>query len=418
MMYAADPFVLHRELPNGAKPRPDWFKYLALAAIFALSFVMFYVMCLRPNTDIHVHADTAASYDFRDLHTITSKMPNPLWHVIVAVLNKLGVPIYIAAALITALCKLAAMWLTHRLLTVCLGERVDRNLITAATLLLMIVTPIRVSGVNPYVYRGATSPNVWHNPTQNIVTAFMMLTIPYTVHLYQEFLAQREEKGKLAMLPWSQVFWLALMLGLGLAAKPTFMQAYMPACFVFFLVALLRWPRNWRFFGQIVLAFVPSVAYFLLQYLFYTGVVVERTSWVIFGSSLFWFRFITPQMLLQIGFPLFVLIFCYRKGMLKNPLLIIALLMLAFSYAEALYCHEVGARQDHGNFMWALMNSSFLLWVLMGGHFLDCVSQFVRSKAKKWYQWLVYAVGSGLLLWHAGSSVYYIVLLFTSNRGF
>ena len=415
MMTNVDPFVLRRELSGASRPKFDMFQYAAYAAMFAVSYAIFYMMCLRP-TDIQLHTQMAASIDFGDLHTITSQLPNPLWHVLVAVLVKLGLPAYVSSALITAASKTLALYFTRRMLVACYGERLSRDWITLCAVVLMFIMPVRVSSINPAVYRGATSPNVWHNCTQNLVTAFMMLTIPYVMHLYDEFLRQLPEKGKMAMLPWSQVFWLALLLGAGEAAKPTFLQAFMPACFVFFLVALIRRPRNWRFFAQIVLAFIPAAAYFLLQYLYYTGVVVEYTSGLRYGTSPFWFYNVTPQMLLQLVFPLYVLIFCYRKGMLKNRLLILSLLMLAFSYVEALYFHEEGARAGHGNIMWALMNSTFFLWVLMAGHFWDCVAQFVRSKAKKWYQWAIYGVGLALLLWHLVSGYYYIVLLMTTTR--
>ncbi len=410
-----DPFVLRKELPDAARPRFDLMKYTVCAVVFAVSFALFYMMCLRPS-DIQVHANAAARFDFGDLHTITSQLPNPLWHVIVAALNKLGMPIYVAAALVTALSKTLAMMLTHRLLTVCYGDRLGRDWITLTSLTLMFVMAVRIPTINPNVYRGATSPNVWHNCTQNLVTVFMLLTIPYMLHLYEEFLQQKPEKGKMAMLPWSQVFWLALIMGVGLSAKPTFFEAFLPASFLFFLYQLIRQPKNWRFFGQIVLAFLPSVAYFLLQYLYYTGVVVEKTSGLDCITSLFWFREITPQVLLQCVFPLYVLIFCYRKGMLKNRMLGIALLMLAISYVEALFFHETGARAGHGNVMWGVMNSVFFLWVLMAGHFASCIAQFVRSKARRWYQWLTYSVGTLLLLWHLGSGYYYIVLLMTTSN--
>ena len=52
-----------------------------------------------------------------------------------------------------------------------------------------------------------------------------------------------------------------------------------------YLVELIRRPKEWRYFGQIVLAFVPAVAYFLLQFLYYTGVVVEFTSGMDFGIT-------------------------------------------------------------------------------------------------------------------------------------
>ena len=43
------------------------------------------------------------------------------------------------------------------------------------------------------------------------------------------------------------------------ACKPTFMQALLPAAFVMYLVEVFRHKKEWRYFGQIVLAFLPSV---------------------------------------------------------------------------------------------------------------------------------------------------------------
>ena len=202
------------------------------------------------------------------------------------------------------------------------------------------------------------------------------------------------------------------------ACKPTFMQALLPAAFVMFLVELIRRPGEWRYFGQIVLAFVPSVGYFLLSYLYYTGVVVEFTSGVEIGVTAESAWVAVRNTLMMSACPLAAVIACRRKGLFKDRLLVLALLMTLFSVLEAMAFRETGMREGHGNFTWAANSSSFFLWVVMAGVCLRCVQSDLEAGAITLTRKLGYAAVAGLFAWHAFSAVYYIWYLLTTTNAF
>lgn len=209
------------------------------------------------------------------------------------------------------------------------------------------------------------------------------------------------------------------VLGAGsVACKPTFMQALLPAAFVMFLVELIRHKTEWRYFGQIVLAFLPTVGYFLLSYLYYTGVVVEFTSGVDIGVTAETARAAVRSALVMSACPLFAVIACYRKGLFKDRMLVLALLMVAFSALEAMAFRETGMRENHGNFTWAANSSAFFLWVVMAGVFVRSFCADVKAGALTLWRKLGYAVTVGLFGWHVVSGVYYLVFLLTTGNAF
>ena len=71
---------------------------LALAAVFFLSFALFYRLTLRPSSDISIHATWAAEGNFADLTSFLHHGAHPMWHVRVALVLRLGVPLAPAAA--------------------------------------------------------------------------------------------------------------------------------------------------------------------------------------------------------------------------------------------------------------------------------------------------------------------------------
>ena len=228
----------------------------------------------------------------------------------------------------------------------------------------MVVTGICLPWVNPMVYRAAGSPTVWHNPTQVTVTAVSLLCVPYLMHCWCLFEQRPNGDHKAFTLPWGKVFWLAVLLMLAAATKPTFLQALIPAAFVLFAFQWGKQPREWRYFLQMVLAFVPGVGYFLLQYLYYTGVVVEYTSGVTVYATAetLWIAF--RSVLILTAFPMLALLLRHRKGQPMDRAVLLVLWMLLFSALEAAFFHETGMREAHGNFTWATGSSALLLWWL------------------------------------------------------
>ena len=397
-------------------------RYTAFAFLFAAGvFCLSYIMCIRESAyqfvDFQVHMLIAADFDFADLHSITSRLAYPLWHLIVSTLYQIGLPIAVSASLVTALCKAVLFLEVYALIRACTSDEVPHGIILAVSTFLMIVTGIWIPSVSRHVYQGVGSPTVWHNPTQQIVTAAMMLVIPWLCHCWYEFEKALENQRDRFTLPAWKVLVLAVLLMASLACKPTFMQALLPAAFVLFFCELVRYPKYWRYFLQIVLAFLPAAAYFLLQYLYYTGVVVEYTSGVEIGITPGTAWIAVRNALMMSACPLAALILCRKKNMFKNKALLLAVLMVAFSALEAMAFRETGLREGHGNFTWAADSSSFWLWVCTVPVFLESVKADLKNSVSAFKKAGYGAVGI-LFLWHLVSSVYYLFYLFSTENAF
>ena len=396
----------------------DWLFLLACIAVFGFSLYIYAWQFQFVATDMHVHATIASEFNFANLHTITSRTAYPLWHLCVSILFKLGIPLIWASAIVCASAKTIGMWLAWLLLRIICRGQVHRSILTLFAFLIMFVTAIRIPEVNAKVYRGVGSPSVWHNPTQIAVTVSMFLCVPYLAHCWYDFLRRLPHDKERALLRPHQVLILAVLLMFSLSCKPTFMQALIPAAAIFFLMMWIRYPKNSRFFFQIILAFLPAVLYFLLQYLYFTGVVVEFTSGVDFGATPESVWLAIRSMLMMAAFPLFALFCCNRKELLRDKMLALTLLMAGISVLEAMFFRETGLRQGHGNFNWASMSVALMLWVLMTGHFLRSYALFLKSARRAWRRWIAFGVGFALIVWHVGSGGYYLYFLLSSGSSF
>ena len=409
-----DPIRASREINR----KNNWCALILLALLVTAT----YLICLREYTytyvDFYVHTHIAGDFDFSDLHTITSRLAYPMWHLLVSIVHQAGAPLEHAAAGVSSFCKGATYLLVYALVTVMSGDSVKRWILALLSMAVVIVTAVWIPPVNPLVYYKIGSPNVWHNPTQQAVTLAMMMVMPWLAHCWYEFERRVEEGQTNVTLPWWKVIVLAVLCMGSLACKPTFMQALLPAAFVMYLVELCRRRTEWRYFGQIVIAFVPSAAYFLLQYLYYTGVVVEFTSGVEFGITAESALLAIRNTRMMAACPLAALITCRRKGILKDRMIVLALLMVVFSVLEAMAFRETGLRQGHGNFTWAANSSAFFLWAVMAGVFLrelrGMISAGLLTTARK----IGIAATAALFLWHVGSGVGYYIFLMTTDYAF
>lgn len=417
MHYERDPIAAFGALPR----RRRWNLWLALALVllFALSMMVYSEEATRESADIAVHAGVAADFDFTDLHSITSRTTYPVWHLLTSVLYQLGLPLHLAAGAVTALMKCLTLLFVYWLLSAMAGDKTHPGLIAGLSLCILLVSSIRISSLNPHVYRFlrrgyCCSPNVWHNPTQPTVIAAMMLVMPWVCHCWYQFEKAMEQGRERYLLPWRDVAILALLTTGSAVCKPTFLQALLPAAFVMYLVELIRRPKQWRYFGQIVLGFLPSVGYFLLSYLYFTGVVVEFTSGVEMRFDPNMLKNMLLGQLVMGAAPIVALAACWRKGMLKNRLLLLTLLMILFSVIEGCLFHETGLRVGHGNFTWAAASSAFLLWAVSAATLLrERAAGRLHTRPRQ----AALCLSAGLLLWHLASAAYYIayVILYTQK---
>ncbi len=407
-------------LENGKlkRHRPQPLQWISFLLIAVFSLWMFYREYNFVNMDLYTHARLASEFDFTDLHTITQRLAYPVWHLFVAVLYQVGVPIGISASIVCTACKMLGMWLVWRTLWTMCGKAVSETVITIATFALMIVTCICIPDINIFVYRPVGSPTVWHNPTQLAVIVTMLVCVPYTIHCWYEFGRQSEAKIEKILLPKGKVLFLAFILLVSVATKPTFLQALIPAAALFFLVQWIKNPKQWRYFVQLILAYLPAVLYFGLQYLYYTGVVVPYSSGVEIGITMASFEETIRNVLMMNAFPLFAILCCYKKGMFKDKQLVLILLMAIVAALEAMTFRETGMREDHGNFYWAGMSVSLMLWVHMMGIYLRDVAQMIKNKGACKLRMAGYGVGGLLILWHLGSGIYYVAIMIIRNAAF
>ena len=410
-----DPIRLNCE--KKSQRRFDWTFFLTLAVLTVICVAMFLKQSKIEFVDFNVHMNYAGDFDFSDLHSITSRIAYPMWHLLVAAVYQLGVPLEWAAVLIATLCKLGTYVLVYLLIDAASLRQQKRWVVSAMSFAAVILTCLWIRPVSWFVYKNVGSPNVWHNPTQLAVTFAMFIVIPWLMHLWCEFERGLSEGRTNIVLPWWKIIAMMIITMGCLSCKPTVMQALLPAAFVMYLVELIRHKTEWRYFGQIVLAFVPAVSYFLLQFLYYTGVVVEFTSGIEFGitSRTAWLAI--RNTLMMSACPLMAVIACWRKGMLKDRSVVLALLMTLFSVLEVMAFRETGLREGHGNFAWASYSSSMYLWVVMIGVFLRSFAQDLKQG-----MCLIRKIGYGatfaLFGWHLVSGVYYLIYLFTTDMAF
>lgn len=388
--------------------RFDAGKWLMIGLFFVLSFLMFYLLTLRPSSDINIHTIWAADSRFSDPISFVRHVAHPLWHVLVVALMTIGLPSKIAAALITALSKAAEMWLIHRLFTVSLSERFSRGTITLFAAVCGSVASICLPFYNPYVYYGVGTPNTWHSCTQVLVLVFMILSVPLTAWCYDSFETLLPVQGDQTRLPWKQPVTLGILLFVGLLAKPTFLQAFLPAACLYFLVQWIRHPKNSRYFVQILLCVLPAVVLMLLQYLYYFGNILSTSTSMEIQLSWQKVQDIAMQVLLLNAFPMYA-IWTTRKQK-WDTCYILTLLLNLIAILEILFLGEGGRRAQDGNFAWGLMGASLMLWIM-------CLIRFLKQTNLKKLE-LRQLPGWILLAWHQLTGIYYFIYLLFSGTPF
>lgn len=382
---------------------------LMLAAVFALSWALFYRLALRPASDISIHATWAAEGNFTDPSSFLHHGAHPMWHVLVALVLLTGLPLAHAAALVTALCKVAEVWMIRRLMGSVLPERspaVLMGLALCCATVSSLVTPW-----NPTVYLGVGTPNTWHSPTQLIAMVWMLLCVPLTAHCYDRFEAGLPAEGPRANIGWGEGALLGMLLLLSLTAKPTFMQAFLPAACLFFLVKWIQHPQNSRFFLRVIVCVLPSVLFMILQYMYYFGIIVPSQGDMVLEISLDKLGRVALSTLLIQAFPLYVLIFFWRDGK-RDTLFWLTLVMDVVGVAEYLLLGENGRRAADGNFGWGMMGAALMLWVVMMARFFAAGRGLREPDGRV----SVRRVGGLTLLgWHLVSGVYYVIYLFLTD---
>ena len=150
------------------------------------------------------------------------------------------------------------------------------------------------------------------------------------------------------------------MLLCSLAAKPTFMQVFLPAACLFFLYHWIGHPGRSRCFLRLIACVLPAVALMILQYMYYFGIIVASQGDMVLEIP--WRSWARGA--LHPAHPAFPAL-CGRgvpkgEGRAAHAL---ALVMDAVGVLEYLLLGENRRRAD-GNFGWGMMGAALLMRVV------------------------------------------------------
>ncbi|MBP3650133.1 MAG: hypothetical protein J6K73_10150 [Clostridia bacterium] len=390
-----------------------WEKALAIVChvlILILSLAVFGSIIQNEGSDLSIHTVYARAGNFHELDSFFHSTANPMWHVLVVLLSMTGVPLFTSAVIITAICKLLVFALTHYFFTRWLRGSVRQWVITLLAVACSVVSSLCWPWYNPTVYLGAGSPNLWHSATHMIAMVWMPLCVVQIARVYDEFVRLEPEMGPKTVLDWKELCWLCFLLLCSLASKPSFMQVCLPASCLFFLFKWFKYPKNSRYFLQVLGWVTPAIILMILQYMYYFGIIVPvqsemvlEVSWNKVGTTLI-------MVLLMQAFPMYALWVTRQQP--KDTLYCLTLLMDVVGIVEFLILGENGIRAADGNFGWGMMSAVLMLWMVTLPRFVKARSGEAALTAGKR---TIYGVGWVLLGWHLVSGIYYIWYLLSTG---
>jgi hypothetical protein len=398
--------------------RPDLWKWLAVALSAALGALIFAALLKRPQSDIAIHTLWAGQATLADWKSFIRQAAHPLWRICVFALMQTGLSADGSALLFTALCKGLETWA----LAVLARRLIGRGGWEAALcgLIASVVASVWVPWVNPAVFLDGGSPNPWHSPTQIALMAPMIVSVSW--------LAMAEERHALSLENVSRKdsLLIAAVLLVSALIKPSFLQAFLPTAGLYYLVRWIKDPKGSRYYLRLLLIAAPAVLAIVLEFLFYFGGVVEGQGGVTVLVSGEKTLTVLRIVLLTQLFPLFSLIVFCNRDTLKQPLFLLTLLLDAVAVVQMLVLSETGYRAQDGNFGWAVMGASLMLWaVALPLYWYRASAWFrrVRSAADGAPHVVSHPraertkiiLGAVLLLWHLASGIGYCVYLLTSQ---
>ena len=370
-----------------------------------------------------------------------------LWHILVRFLFlRVTHNLWTSAAIVTAAADAAAYLVVFRAFERSLPERKPpRWLLALLTAVPFVVSSLTVPGAPFYAGMGAV--NTWHNPTNIAVRPFGAAVFYMTVRLYNRYrfgrngvLAADRAKPDPAfadgfrrpVFKWWELILYFLCLLFSVYAKPSFLQFFAIAIFVFLVIDLIRTRgKLLPFCVKLAVPFLPA-AFILFAQLFRMfpggvsvtgGDVAEAAEAAAAASdSGIDVYFLLPSfsgagelltelfsriwtVVLPGAFAFFILLI-NRRNAAWRPVNRLAFLCVLVAFAEYVLLHETGARAAHGNFTWGLHMATWLMWCTAAPQYGALLfDRTARGRLARW-------VGTPLLAWHLASGAAYLIHIF------
>ena len=209
------------------KSRGIVFQILLSQAVFLATYFLIICQMASANyTDFPYHSQIAADFSIRNLKEEGMEGNTYfMWSMLVSRLYHWGkVSLPGACAVVTALTNVLTLNIVLEYMKKKIPN-VDDNIWALFGGGLMFVGPLFVPWINSNYYLGTWSPNVWHNPTNNMARPFGVIS---TI-LILEIIDAKEKVIRKHIV-------LAIMLGLSVIAKPSFLQGIAPAMALFVII--------------------------------------------------------------------------------------------------------------------------------------------------------------------------------------
>lgn len=365
--------------------------------------------------------------------------PHFLYHISVASLFRLipGADINFAAAWTMTLCFVAMLWIIYGQL------RKDTELPPAPAILIISgIVALCLSIIMPInfftpenLYFGYLVPHVYHNPTMIIMKPFSLLLFFMTLHLFLN--------SKMMSRLWIVPF--AIVTGLSLVAKPSFIIAFVPTLglITFFLMlrrigdvpAILRQPMtivrafifknteeaeelpmmlrptyiNWSVL--IIGIVLPTFLVLYYQTLTWTssgGIGIDPFR-VLFEWTLHYDDNADKQVLykfiMSIAFPL--LVYNLHIGKTRRNFMLNTAWLLFFVSAFYMYMVVDYTVIAAGDFTWSAQIATLILFVTSTNFMLKNYGKLLTGDSISALQWLILSLCAGVFILHVVSGIHW-----------
>ena len=380
-------------------------KSFVFILIFSFGFYLMYNQAFNKfPSDTKTHIYHAAKFAPGKVVEVSY----PMWHASVYVVSKsLGVDLKYGAALVTAFVIMALAMSIFTIVKWSLKDELPNlsfnqkeYLFLGMTITLMVMAAVYVPFFNKRQFLGQASCGVWHNVTLLMVKPFALFSL-YTLVKYLET----------KQLKWMLIS--ALIILLSIYAKPSFIIAFLPAVFMFFVLFVMRQMKLnvlqvfthiidiFKRFKQeilflIILAFLSALILWAQYISIYNG---ENTQNKVIFDFLGVWSFYSPNifgsLLLTYLFPLAVLLFVNQKKSntyyLSLITTVVAVLLLS--------CFAEEGRYHDGNFGWSQQVAVQMFFVMS-------LIEFVKNYSYL-QNWKIYIISITLSL-HIISGVFYL----------
>lgn len=349
--------------------RHEGFDLLAFILGAAVT-VLFYLLAYNgPVDDYQPHTEFALAFDWSELGKSLSELSHPLWHIVTNLFVKVFyLPSNCACALSTAFFCSMIFIFTRGILVSYVSERKYYFLCDITAALLMFMQPLYIKQFNSQQITGQGSPFMLHNPTNLTVQPLALIC---TYLFFRILKRQLNGDGTHQLKDYLR---LSLFSFLSVLAKPAFLQVFIPAIFVIFLIRLIRYKfKDFGFCLKLTAVFLPSLLYIVKVMLFeFFSPASEDSGGIAFGFFEVWRAhspFVPLSIILAAGFCLLYMIL--KNVGIKHKLEIrFILLCWLVGILEFGFIMETGYRKYHGNFSWGYCISLSLMYVFVTAELL------------------------------------------------